>query len=172
MRFLYPEKKIEATIVGLERSGKTTMAKGMKNESVVVEDYGSTMCVDVELMKKGRHMVKLYDLGGQLEFRDKWHLFIEDLTGGCVFFVVDSADRERINESVKEFEKVSIICGQKGIPLVLVSNKIDLEGHLSLDEIRSVFKIDEVNGSVVAFEISALKYLNVSKVLEWLLKLS
>ena len=81
------EKHIELCLVGLEDSGKTTilniLSSGYPSETM------PTVGLNVKSVKKEGVRMKVWDLGGQEQFRGEWPKY----TQGCdvVLFVVDAS---------------------------------------------------------------------------------
>ena len=62
-------------------------------------------------------------------------------------------------------------CPEKALPGVVVANKIDLEPHVEEAELIRSLNLDYiVDNPWVVISISALKTINVDKVISWLIK--
>ncbi|XP_023207449.1 ADP-ribosylation factor-like protein 14 [Xiphophorus maculatus] len=124
-----PKKQVQVLLLGLDGSGKTTLLYKLKyNESVVTVP---TVGFNVEMLEtdRGSPGLTVWDVGGQRKMRPHWkHHFLD--TAGLVF-VVDSADRKRLDEARKELHRILRNHSLKGVPLVILANKQDLPGALS-----------------------------------------
>jgi ADP-ribosylation factor related protein 1 len=130
-------------------------------------------------------IINFWDLGGQKALRSIWSKYYDD--AHAVVFVVDSTDKERIEECrealgfkfliIEEMVKNDTI---NSIPVLMLANKQDAENAMNLEEIQTIFnKIAvtlEARDSKI-FAVSALKgYLTtyssagVRNAVEWLYK--
>lgn len=102
--------------------------------------------------------LSFWDLGGQQELQALWdkvrpflwkfnlhfhfwwqHLQYYEETHGLIY-VVDSHDRERMNESKEIFDDMIINDHLKGIPLLILANKQDLPDCMGVREVKPVFQ--------------------------------
>lgn len=63
----------------------------------------------------------------------------------AVIFVVDSADKNRMRETIQEFEFCTAHQGLKGKPLLIFANKQDLPASQSESEIAVHLKLDKLD---------------------------
>jgi signal recognition particle receptor subunit beta len=64
-------------------------------------------------------------------------------TANAIVFIIDAADRETFFEARRMFENLLSIDGIRGIPVLILANKIDKPYAASPDELRSVMSSDE-----------------------------
>ncbi|KAG8001960.1 ADP-ribosylation factor-like protein 14 [Nibea albiflora] len=124
-----PEKQAQVLMLGLDGSGKTTLLYKLKyNESVVTVP---TVGFNVETLETDRSSPSLtvWDVGGQKKMRPHWKHHYTDTAG--LVFVVDSWDRKRMDETRKVLHRVLRCESLRGVPLVVLANKQDLQGALS-----------------------------------------
>lgn len=72
MGFIYSRlfsKKLEICILGLEGSGKTTFVKQLMGENLKTVP---TIGLNVKSCKKGSLSLKIWDIGGQFQYRQNW----------------------------------------------------------------------------------------------------
>lgn len=86
--------------------------------------------------------VTVWDVGGQGKMREHWESFHQD--AAAVVFVVDSSGRERLEEARRELEKTLRSEQLRGRPLVVVANKQDVNGSLTVTEIKDVFNLKKI----------------------------
>ena len=85
-------KEAKILLLGLDGAGKTTIIYQFKlGEQVVAIP---TIGFNVEEVKYKNITFTMWDVGGQERIRNMWHHYIDN--SDALIFVVDSADRERI----------------------------------------------------------------------------
>jgi ADP-ribosylation factor-like protein 8 len=88
-----------------------------------------------------------------------------------IVYVVDGSDQAKLSSSKTEFYSLIEKPILKSIPILLLGNKMDLEGALSAEELIEHFGLRSLTGREVAcFAISAKNSTNLDKVLTWLMK--
>lgn len=98
------KKQAQVLMLGLDRSGKTTLLYKLKyNQSVVTVP---TVGFNVESLETDRSSPDLtvWDVGGQRKMRPHWKHYYPDTAG--LMFVVDSWDEKRQDEARKELHRV------------------------------------------------------------------
>ncbi|XP_049580870.1 ADP-ribosylation factor-like protein 14 [Syngnathus scovelli] len=124
-----PRRQAQVLMLGLDRSGKSTLLYKLKyNERTVTVP---TVGFNVETLETDRSSpgLTVWDVGGQRKMRPHWKHHYADTAG--LVFVVDSADQGRLDEAGKELHRVLKYETLRGVPLVVLSNKQDLRGALS-----------------------------------------
>ncbi len=87
-------------IIGLDNAGKTTILYKLHLGEIVTTV--PTVGFNVESMNYNGLKFQVWDLGGQTGLRPYWRCYYQDTN--AVVFVVDSADRERIEYSRQELD--------------------------------------------------------------------
>jgi len=136
-RFKAP--KAALSVVGLDNAGKTTIIQFLQYGRGVSTE--PTLGVDVEELDLFGLKLRVWDLGGQREFRKLWGEYVEK--ADALIYVVDGADRKRLDESVKEFNKV-VQYLREGVPIAFFVNKIDLEDTLTTEETIEAFNLYKI----------------------------
>eukprot|EP00754_Rhynchopus_humris_P038155 Rhum_TRINITY_DN20824_c0_g1::Rhum_TRINITY_DN20824_c0_g1_i1::g.172314::m.172314/K07955/ARL8; ADP-ribosylation factor-like protein 8 len=161
------EKHIELCLVGLEDSGKTTilniLSSGYPSETM------PTVGLNVKSVKKEGVRMKVWDLGGQEQFRGEWPKY----TQGCdvVLFVVDASHYERIIIAQKELHTLLSDPNLHELPLLVVLNKCDLSPHMSKEEVIEKLKLEDINKNKwLVTAISAKRRQNMDEMVTWLSK--
>ena len=84
-------------------------------------------------------------------------------------FIVDSADRDALPVAREELKLLLEKPALEGIPLLVLGNKSDLPGKLSVDELIDALNLKEVSHREVScYGISAKEETNLDAVLQWL----
>lgn len=160
-------KKLEACIVGLENSGKSTFLN-ILSVGHPVETF-PTVGLNVKMVKKAGVSIKAWDIGGQQRFRAEWGRY----TQGCdvIVFCVDAHDFARIKEACTELHRLLEDRSLNNMPLMICLNKIDLEPHMSKEECIRDLQLAKLNDNPwVVIAISALRQTNIEEAVTWLTK--
>src|SRR5579872_5150274 len=89
-------------MIGLDAAGKTTILYKLKLGEIVTTI--PTIGFNVETVKYKNINFTVWDVGGQDKIRALWRHYYNNTEG--IIFVVDSNDRDRINEAALELQKV------------------------------------------------------------------
>ena len=95
------------------------------------------MGFNVETVSYKNLKFQVWDLGGQTGLRPYWRCYYQDTN--AVIFVVDSADKERIEIAKQELELMLQEEELKGVPVLVLANKQDLPNALNDTEVRRRF---------------------------------
>ncbi|KAM3875189.1 ADP-ribosylation factor-like protein 14 [Diretmus argenteus] len=127
------QKQAQVLMLGLDRSGKTTLLYRLKyNERVVTVP---TVGFNVEMLETQQSSpgLTVWDVGGQKKMRPHWRHHYTDTAG--LVFVVDSWDLRRLDEARKELHQVLRYQSLRGVPLLVLANKQDIPGALNPTEL-------------------------------------
>eukprot|EP01027_Heterolobosea_sp_BB2_P000334 GEZU01000482.1.p1 GENE.GEZU01000482.1~~GEZU01000482.1.p1 ORF type:complete len:183 (+),score=46.47 GEZU01000482.1:152-700(+) len=122
-------------MLGLDAAGKTTILYNLKLGEVVTTI--PTIGFNVEEIKYKSLTLRVWDVGGQDRIRILWRHYFKN--SNALIYVVDSADPERIRESMEELQKCLTDPTLAGIPVLIYANKQDLPNSLSVQEIAKRF---------------------------------
>ena len=88
------------------------------------------------------YKLNCWDIGGQRSLRSYWRNYFEQTDG--VLWVVDSADRERLD--VCRDELLRLLGEEKlaGASLLVLANKQDLAGRLAPDELHAALELARI----------------------------
>lgn len=117
--------------VGLDAAGKTTILYKLKLGEVVTTI--PTIGFNVETVEYKNISFTVWDVGGQDKIRPLWRHYFTNTQG--LIFVVDSNDRERINEACDELVKMLNEEELKSSALLVFANKQDLPNAYTVSEI-------------------------------------
>ena len=94
----------------------------MDDEADIVTTTPFLNVEKVTLSSNNEHCI-VYDVSGQGRYREQWQYFYPDVDG--IFFVVDSADLERISIATEILYEMARHPGLQGrkIPFVILGNK-------------------------------------------------
>uniref|UniRef100_A0A1I8G325 ADP-ribosylation factor-like protein 6 n=1 Tax=Macrostomum lignano TaxID=282301 RepID=A0A1I8G325_9PLAT len=176
-RYYTQKEKYSALILGLDNAGKTTYLEQIKTRfkkdytGLNLNKITTTVGLNIGDIQIAGVELNFWDLGGQQELQSLWDKYYAE--SHAVIFVIDSSDRERMEESKQALEKVVSSDALAGVPLLLLANKQDLEGCLTAEEVKEIFST--VSPSVGQRDclfrgVSALKGTGVDQGIHWLVE--
>ncbi|THH27313.1 hypothetical protein EUX98_g6875 [Antrodiella citrinella] len=122
---LFFSKTAEITIVGLQASGKTSfvhvIGSGQWSEDVV-----PTVAFHFRKVRKGNVTLKIWDLAD------------------AVVFVVDSSDKDKFETAQFELHQLLSHPTLRGVPLLVLGNKNDIEGHAPVNELIKALSVHTI----------------------------
>lgn len=137
-----PEARV--LILGLDNAGKSTLLYKFKHNADV--STVPTIGFNVEMLEarnnKQNIALTLWDIGGQWKMREHWESFHEH--AAAVAFVVDSSDKARLSEARRELENTLRSDQLRGRPLILLANKQDANGALTVTELKDKFNLTKL----------------------------
>ncbi|XP_041794051.1 ADP-ribosylation factor 4-like [Chaetodon auriga] len=128
---LFGKKQMRILMVGLDAAGKTTILYKLKLGEIVTTI--PTIGFNVETVEYKNISFTVWDVGGQDKIRPLWRHYFQNTQG--LIFVVDSNDRERVEESSEELSKMLMEDELKDAVLLVFANKQDLPNALSVSEL-------------------------------------
>jgi len=128
---LFGKKQMRILMVGLDAAGKTTILYKLKLGEIVTTI--PTIGFNVETVEYKNISFTVWDVGGQDKIRPLWRHYFQNTQG--LIFVVDSNDRERINEAADELAKMLQEDELRESVLLVFANKQDLPNAMSPAEV-------------------------------------
>ncbi|KAL3901857.1 MAG: hypothetical protein SGCHY_000274 [Lobulomycetales sp.] len=126
-RLYNTKEEFNVIILGLDNAGKTTLLEKIKNLYLAAgagldpARIAPTVGLNIGKVDIGSH---------RLNFCTECH---------SIVFVVDSTDKERIQEVKETFQGVVTDDNVEGVPVLMLANKQDVEGALKVHEIKEIF---------------------------------
>ncbi|KAK3536331.1 hypothetical protein QTP86_006017 [Hemibagrus guttatus] len=136
-RSLFWKEEMELTLVGLQYSGKTTFVNVIASGQFS-EDMIPTVGFNMRKVTKGNVTIKIWDIGGQPRFRSMWERYCRGVN--AIVYMVDAADRDKIEPSRNELHNLLDKPQLQGIPVLVLGNKRDLPN--ALDEKQLIEKMN------------------------------
>ncbi|CAF1539913.1 unnamed protein product [Adineta ricciae] len=137
------QKEIRLLVCGLDAAGKTTMLYVTKLGEVVTTI--PTIGFNVETVLYKNLQIVSWDVGGRDKIRPLWRHYYQDTSG--IVFVVDSNDRDRIDEAKVQLHEIANEDLLREVPILVFANKQDLPNALSVKELEEkldVAKFDKI----------------------------
>lgn len=152
-------------LLGLDGAGKTTLLYKLKLGDLV--QTVPTIGFNVEEVKYNNLSMTVWDIGGQDKVRSLWHHYYDNCNG--LIFLIDSADRERIDEAIMELKLITDNDRlPKPIPVLILANKQDIPNSIDCKHI-----IQKLNNSLRGLPwfiqgCSVTKEIGYEQGLDWL----
>jgi len=168
------KKGIPITIIGLPYVGKTTLVNWLKDENFTRPK--PSVGVNFEQIKIGDLTFNVFDISGQKSYRSAiWKSYV--MTSVGIIFVIDSTDKEQIDEVAKWFWIMvdEWLKGNYSDKVILfLANKADLKNTLNLEYIIDKLNLTKMsNYSDLSFQIfktSIRENQNIEYAMKWFTK--
>nr|KAF6334816.1 ADP ribosylation factor like GTPase 8B [Pipistrellus kuhlii] len=123
-RSLFWKEEMELTLVGLQYSGKTTFVNVIASGQFS-EDMIPTVGFNMRKVTKGNVTIKIWDIGGQPRFRSMWERYCRGVN--AIVYMIDAADREKIEASRNELHNLLDKPQLQGIPISHFSGLFNIQ---------------------------------------------
>jgi GTPase SAR1 family protein len=134
--------KSSILVIGIDGAGKTTLVESLMQHAIPTrrpKTVRPTSGLNTESISDGKTFLRFWDLSGSESFRGIWNNYLVNAT--VVLYVVNGTQNERIHESRKLFDDVSLKFPRKIGVVFLHSNGAVLE-VFPADDRATVFFID------------------------------
>ena len=133
-------EEMRVLMLGLDAAGKTTILYRLKLGEVVTTI--PTIGFNVETINHKSTQIVVWDVGGRDKIRPLYRHYFNNTQ--AIIFVVDSNDRERIEDARYEMDRFLREDELRDCIFLLLVNKQDLDNAMSVDEVRKALKFDEI----------------------------
>lgn len=134
---LFGKTPVRILMVGLDAAGKTTILYKLKLGEIVTTV--PTIGFNVETLEYKNISFTVWDVGGQYKIRRLWRHYFQNTQG--VIFVIDSNDRERVEEAREELARMLSEDQLNDAVLLIFANKQDLPNAMTASEITDRLKL-------------------------------
>ncbi|XP_050294854.1 ADP-ribosylation factor-like protein 2 [Anthonomus grandis grandis] len=134
------EKEIRILILGLDNAGKTTILKRFNGEPI--DTISPTLGFNIKTLEHREFKLNMWDVGGQKSLRSYWRNYFECTDG--LIWVVDSADKRRLEDCMKELHSLLLEERLAGATLLIFANKQDLPGAYNIDQLKEALELDTI----------------------------
>ena len=125
------KQEMRILMVGLDAAGKTTILYKLKLGEVVTTI--PTVGFNVETVEYRNISFTVWDVGGQDKIRRLWRHYYTGTNG--IIFVVDSNDRDRVDDVREELTKILSDDEMRDAVLLVLANKQDLPNSMTAAEV-------------------------------------
>eukprot|EP01039_Chlorochromonas_danica_P002875 gene2875-3139_t len=163
------ERELRIIILGLDNAGKTTVMKRVLGEDH--REISPTVGFNIKTLEYNGYLLNLWDVGGQKSIRAYWRNYFEETDG--VIWVVDSVDRFRLEECRAQLRDILRQEKLAGSSLLILANKQDLGGALSLETISEYLALDSEDLSgrhYLVLPCSAMTGQGLAEGFDWLVR--
>jgi len=159
-------------LFGIDDVGKTSLTRRIKTGQYKDNFFTPNKRFNIEYIQREDGLLSIWDSPGQSSFRERWLLGLQD--SNIIIYMIDVANQLRFEESKTEFWRIYNENELKGIPLLILGNKIDLINHNNNNEqlrrtekeINNFFEFDKLQHNNWKFVFTSVKTsYNIEKVL-------
>merc|ERR1712203_282055 len=130
-RLLVGKQEMRILMLGLDAAGKTTILYKLKLTDTVTTI--PTIGFNVESVEYKNITMTVWDVGGQDKIRKLWKHYFQG--SNALIFVVDSTDRDRVQEAREEMMKIINDDEMRAACLLVFANKQDLPDAMTATEL-------------------------------------
>jgi small GTP-binding protein len=123
-------------ILGPNGSGKTSLVNQLKFKEKVITI--PTIGSDISKIKIRKRWITLIDCGGHERMRPLWRRSLFGVSG--VIFMLDSSDQTAIQTARNELQTLMSTNYLLNLPILVLSNKSDLQNSKPLSQVIDFFK--------------------------------
>ncbi|KAJ9459224.1 ADP-ribosylation factor-like protein 3 [Diplonema papillatum] len=161
------EKEPRVLILGLDNAGKTTIVKKLSDEDI--SQICPTQGFNIKSVDHDGVKLNMWDIGGQKTIRTYWRNYFDETD--CLIYVVDSADKKRMEDTATELNLLMEEEQLAGVPVLVFANKQDLASAESAAEISKALNLHAFRDRKWQIQgCSALKGEGLEEGLTWAVK--
>ncbi len=162
---LLGKREVRILMAGLDGAGKTPILYQLKMGETLKTI--PTIGFNVETLDYKGLIFTVWDVGGQDKIRVLWKHYYENTDG--LIFVVDSNNRDRIEDAGEELKKMLAEEELKDCAVLVMANKQDLNGALSPNDVTDKMGMEQLEGrSWLVQGTSAITGQGLKEGLDWL----
>ncbi|EGV92036.1 ADP-ribosylation factor-like protein 8B [Cricetulus griseus] len=126
------------------------------------EDMIPTVGFNMRKVTKGNVTIKIWDIGGQPRFRSMWERYCRGVN--AIVYMIDAADREKIEASRNELHNLLDKPQLQGIPVLVLGNKRDLPNALDEKQLIEKMNLSAIQDrEICCYSISCKEKDNIGK---------
>ena len=141
-RLVRSRQPVRILLLGLDAAGKTTILYRLKLGAVV--NTIPTIGFNVETIEYRNISFTVWDMGSRPGLRPLLNRYFSSSQG--LVYVVDSLDRERVQEAAEVLRDILHHRDMQRIPVVIMANKQDMPGVMTPSEVTERLGMDKLTG--------------------------
>ncbi|KAK7404092.1 ADP-ribosylation factor, Arf Arf6 [Neonectria magnoliae] len=141
---IFGSKEMRLLMLGLDAAGKTTILYKLKLGQDVTTI--PTVGFNVETVTYKNVKFNVWDVGGQDKIRPLWRHYFSGTQG--LIFVIDSCDRNRMEEARQELHRIINDREMKDSLLLVFANKQDIKEAMSPQEVTEALQLSKLKDKV------------------------
>jgi len=134
-------KQMHILVVGLDRTGKTTTLR--KLDLGDIHTSMPTLGFSIRTLEYKNLLFTICRFGDPEKARPQWRGLLRDVQG--IIFVLDSSDRERIQEVREELQRLLDEDERHDAALLILANKQDLDMAMDVSDVKRQLGLDNIN---------------------------
>lgn len=127
------EREPRLLILGLDNAGKTSILRKLSDEDPTQTQ--PTQGFNIKSVNCEGFKLNMWDIGGQKAIRAYWPNYFDEVD--VLVYVVDAADRRRMEETGMELQALLADEKLSGVSLLVFANKMDLATALPPNEVST-----------------------------------
>jgi ADP-ribosylation factor-like protein 2 len=133
------EHEARVLLLGLDNAGKSSVLQRWLGEHDGQHKIAPTLGFDIRTLERQDVRLMVWDVGGQDTIRAYWRNYFEETD--ALVWVVDSADRQRLDECAQVLKSLLLEEKMQGASLLILANKRDLtSGVMDLQTIADAVR--------------------------------
>jgi len=154
-------------MLGLDNAGKTSVLKKLSDEDI--NHIMPTQGFNIKSLLHHGFKLNVWDIGGQSTIRPYWKNYFENTD--ALVYVVDSADKRRLEEAAHELAALLEEDKLQGIPVLVFANKQDLMSAVPAEEIIEIMQLMSIKERPWQVQLCSAKEGNgLQEGMEWTVK--
>jgi len=160
-------KELRILLLGLDNAGKTSALKKLSEEEI--SHIMPTQGFNIKSLQQEGFKLNVWDIGGQKAIRPYWKNYYENTD--ALVYVIDSADRRRMEETGVELNSLLEEEKLAGVPVLIFANKQDLLNAMPPKEISEALQLHNIRDRDWQIQACSAKTgAGLQEGIEWVLK--
>jgi len=161
-------KELRILLLGLDNAGKTTCLKKLSDEEI--SHIMPTQGFNIKSLTQEGFKLNVWDIGGQKAIRPYWRNYFDNTD--ALIYVIDSADRRRIEETGVELNNLIEEEKLAAVPVLILANKQDLLNAMPPKELSEALHLHNIRDRQWQIQACSAKTgAGLQEGIEWVLKI-
>jgi len=161
-------KELRILLLGLDNAGKTSCLKKLSDEEI--SHIMPTQGFNIKSLTQEGFKLNVWDIGGQKAIRPYWRNYFDNTD--ALIYVIDSADRRRIEETGVELNNLIEEEKLAAVPVLILANKQDLLNAMPPKELSEALHLHNIRDRQWQIQACSAKTgAGLQEGIEWVLKI-